>query len=52
MSLKQKVTKSYACLEKGEFIIIIHWFSSFQIHLHLGSFDRLFTVCKFGVMVD
>lgn len=45
------VNKINAYLEWGELYILIHWFSSFQIHLHIGSFDKELTICRYGVWI-
>ena len=46
------VNRVGAFLEWRGFFILIHWFSFVQIHLHLGSFDKMLTVCKYYVGFD
>jgi len=43
------VNRINAYLERGEFFILIHWRLSIQIHLHLGSFDKMLTVSRYGI---
>lgn len=43
------VNRCNVYLEKGGFFLLVHWFSSIEIHLHIGSFDKILTVCQFGV---
>lgn len=46
------VNRCNAYLECGEFIILIHWFSSLWVHLHIGRFDKALRVCRYGVWFE
>ena len=45
------VNRACAFLEYKGFFILIHWFKSFQIHWHVSSFDKMLTICKFGIFI-
>ena len=50
--MENMVNKANVYLERGHFFILIHWFKSIQVHWHKGAFDKMLTVCKYGVWFD
>lgn len=49
--MKSIVNRVNAFLIYKEFYILIHWFLSIEIHLHIGSFDKELTICPYGIWI-
>jgi len=46
------VNRANAYLGKGGLYILIHWFWSIEVHLHIGSFDKALVVSPYGVRFE